>query len=399
MKKTNKKGFTIVELVIVIAVIAVLAAVLIPTFSGIIKTARLSSDKQAVNQMGEHVAIALAEKDIASLDELVDVLAAAGYNAEDSLVPVSTNHGFFWSWDEKVLFLAKVDENDLNKPLEVVFPEDSEKLIASGARYDSLRGTYKYVDIVANDAATLEQALLAGNEKITLQGDLKLSQEITLPAGSDVEIDLNGHKITTEQVTGRSKYLNVGTGTTLTVKNGEFNARGIQVYNGAKLVIAEDANLTVNNVDSNGGAAVWIYAGGEVEINGGVFTAMNGQKQGNEQVGYAANPGVISNEGKLTINGGTFKSAETICYLVSNRGGEMIINGGTFEGTHGIIAVTAGTVTINGGTFKLNPYNDGSYDGNVVWVSNGTVVVNGGSFARADGKNTSIFTGNVVDNR
>ena len=46
MKKTNKKGFTIVELVIVIAVIAILAGVMIPTFSGIIKNANESKAKQ-----------------------------------------------------------------------------------------------------------------------------------------------------------------------------------------------------------------------------------------------------------------------------------------------------------------------------------------------------------------
>ncbi len=46
MKKINKKGFTIVELVIVIAVIAILAAVLIPTFSGIIKKANQSAVQQ-----------------------------------------------------------------------------------------------------------------------------------------------------------------------------------------------------------------------------------------------------------------------------------------------------------------------------------------------------------------
>ena len=37
--KTKKKGFTIVELVIVIAVIGILSAVLIPTFSGLIDKA------------------------------------------------------------------------------------------------------------------------------------------------------------------------------------------------------------------------------------------------------------------------------------------------------------------------------------------------------------------------
>lgn len=46
MKKLNKKGFTIVELVIVIAVIAILAAVLIPTFSGVVEKANESAAEQ-----------------------------------------------------------------------------------------------------------------------------------------------------------------------------------------------------------------------------------------------------------------------------------------------------------------------------------------------------------------
>ena len=45
MKKLNKKGFTIVELVIVIAVIGILAGVLIPTFVGIVDDA---NEKAAV---------------------------------------------------------------------------------------------------------------------------------------------------------------------------------------------------------------------------------------------------------------------------------------------------------------------------------------------------------------
>ena len=46
MKRNNKKGFTIVELVIVIAVIAILSAVLIPTFGSVIADANATAAMQ-----------------------------------------------------------------------------------------------------------------------------------------------------------------------------------------------------------------------------------------------------------------------------------------------------------------------------------------------------------------
>ena len=69
MKRNNKKGFTIVELVIVIAVIAILAGVLIPTFSGIVKNAKESKALQeAQNAYKEAYALAIADGKIAAAD-------------------------------------------------------------------------------------------------------------------------------------------------------------------------------------------------------------------------------------------------------------------------------------------------------------------------------------------
>ena len=48
MKKKYSRGFTIVELVIVIAVIAVLAGVLIPTFASVVSKARESAELQDI---------------------------------------------------------------------------------------------------------------------------------------------------------------------------------------------------------------------------------------------------------------------------------------------------------------------------------------------------------------
>ena len=56
-KKNNRKGFTIVELVIVIAVIAILATVLVPTFGDVISKANTSKDLQAAkNAYSQYVA-------------------------------------------------------------------------------------------------------------------------------------------------------------------------------------------------------------------------------------------------------------------------------------------------------------------------------------------------------
>lgn len=43
-KKSNKKGFTIMEMLIVVAIIAILAAIVIPTFSSALTKAREATD-------------------------------------------------------------------------------------------------------------------------------------------------------------------------------------------------------------------------------------------------------------------------------------------------------------------------------------------------------------------
>ena len=68
MKTINIKAFTIVELVIVIAVIAVLAATLVPAFSGIVDKANDSKAKQeAKHAYDEYLAENIGKEDVQGL--------------------------------------------------------------------------------------------------------------------------------------------------------------------------------------------------------------------------------------------------------------------------------------------------------------------------------------------
>lgn len=65
MKQSKKRGFTIVELVIVIAVIGILAGVLIPTFSSVIEKANASARLQEASAA---LTVALADQTDGALD-------------------------------------------------------------------------------------------------------------------------------------------------------------------------------------------------------------------------------------------------------------------------------------------------------------------------------------------
>ena len=106
MKRTNKKGFTIVELVIVIAVIAILAAVLIPTFVSLTQKANRSADQQAVVQMNKLLtAEAAGGEGPQKIQDVKAILAENGYNHK--LDPLFKGYYFAWIAEKNVIVLVE----------------------------------------------------------------------------------------------------------------------------------------------------------------------------------------------------------------------------------------------------------------------------------------------------
>lgn len=114
MIKKLRRAFTIVELVIVIAVIAVLAAVLIPTFSNIINKSQISADQTNVTNLNKQISIELVDGKIESAEDLERAIVKVfGQEYYDNLAPKSAKLGYNYWFNTKtnLVELKKYDES------------------------------------------------------------------------------------------------------------------------------------------------------------------------------------------------------------------------------------------------------------------------------------------------
>lgn len=266
MNKNCKKGFTIVELIIVIAVIAILAAVLIPTFSNLIKRANVANDTALVRNLNT----ALAADGAKQHDTMREALAAAnafGYDVSKINAKADGNEILWDSYND--CFVYK-DESGIN-----YIPDSQIKGEAGkGAQlwHIANKGTS---DISSEYSNYLGEGTYAGTLKVSTGLDVGDHTEVTAVEytgeGENVIIYMNGGTLTVTETNATAQQYFYGSASQADITTG---TSCFHVYG----AIAKTNVLAGKVVAENGGMVIVSEAAtsASVEKNGGIVLAASG---------------------------------------------------------------------------------------------------------------------------
>ena len=238
--KTNRKGFTITELVIVIVVIAILAAVLIPTFASLIKKANISADTQLAKNL--NTSLSMAEASGEKVEEFTDVLDAAreaGYLIS-KLNPTAEGCYFVW-------------ESETNQILLVDGEEDYKVIYAAKEGYPAIGATWYFAIANRDAAAELKADLKAKNYAAKVpdlyanvedfsaalaaggKQTLYIDESVVLDNANVLKVDKDGADITIEMGDATLNTNGTITGIPISAVNGKLTINGGNIGGSGKM--------------------------------------------------------------------------------------------------------------------------------------------------------------------
>ena len=402
MKNLKKKGFTIVELVIVIAVIAVLAAVLIPTFVNLTRKANISADTVLAKNLNTALAVYDAENDIEDFDDVLEAIKEHGYLIANLNAKAD---GCYFVWESetnqillvdsteryKVLYSAKdINETPDNSWYFAISNKEKAEEVALALQNVNVKKTAANINdfqelLSTGGTQTIyidESVVVSSNNTIKINDD---DANITLKLGkSSLASDGPINKIPVEVIKGKLTIEGgfIGGSGKFTNENGTFST-AVGFEGTAK-------NLTLIGVTVIGkGNAVC----GANNTDGPIHVEIKDSKLSSDNVGFQMSDGTatLSNTEincpnpifatygtKITIKSGTYTSTTDCLFeMHDNTDGltEVIVEDGDFKFETLCIFNGDAKITITGG--KFNGINYLEYFANITEIGGATVSITG----------------------
>lgn len=231
--KTNKKkkGFTLVELLVVIAIIAILATVSIVGYTSFINKANTSADQQAITQINTALLADSVTAKPANIREVQNLLDACQLDI-DGYKPLAKDTFFFWDKSQNIVVYT-------DKNYTVTYPENYVADAEGKADWFSLSGEIReeaYTGKISDGTVTVANA-----EQL-----FKVAQDYE---GKDALV-VNIPKNTTINMMGASlAFDSVGTGLTIVGEN-------TVIENVAQTEVSIQATNAAGNLQAYGGGLV-----------------------------------------------------------------------------------------------------------------------------------------------
>ena len=374
MKKTNKKGFTIVELVIVIAVVAILAAVLIPTFVSVTKKANESNDVQAARNMNTFLAAAKVTDEVDSILDVYDIFEDSGYSVENYKPLYAGRHYYYDKQYNQIVYVNEADNT-------IIYPAEHKgekrgdhdwfSLSMSVAKTkEPAAGNYTNTSgtITATVTNTEEYAYViqqynekGGNLDLTIAGDL----------------DLMGANCAIKEAKGTITIKGADEANPVTIKNvtsnvlldsdATYNAQWTKAdyYAGGIITKISGGNVTIQNVIFENihvktptagqvGIVIGVNQGGNVVMDN--VTVKNSSVIGHRDVGALIGGIQNCNDKGLKLSGNTL--IENV--KVKTTGGRAALVVGKVNGGSKISFAEGASISVNNSAVSI--YNDKSLE-------------------------------------
>lgn len=163
--KMNNKGFSLVELIVVIAIMAILAVTLAPRLSQYVEKSRKASDQEAVNTIFSAAKLANVEYPLGKNHEVVELGALSSGTAsvfevstngktwtlEDTYTDADADHQDFWDAFIAALGNFELKSNEVKAPgdsdtepvTQISLSTDADGMISVVLTYDGSTEAYK----------------------------------------------------------------------------------------------------------------------------------------------------------------------------------------------------------------------------------------------------------------